>query len=82
VEQAAKEIGYDFSGVDTPDNPNDFYGLRYAEFVVPLVKAVQEQQSIINQQESTIDRQQNSIEALNRKVDKMYQLLVKMQQNQ
>ena len=42
VEQAAKEIGYDFSGVDAPKNANDFYGIRYAEFVVPLVKAVQE----------------------------------------
>ncbi|MFI5219003.1 MAG: tail fiber domain-containing protein [Bacteroidia bacterium] len=42
VEAAAKEIGYDFSGVDAPKNVNDIYGLRYAEFVVPLVKAVQE----------------------------------------
>lgn len=42
VETAAKEIGYDFSGIDAPKNENDFYGLRYAEFVVPLVKAVQE----------------------------------------
>lgn len=42
VEQAAKETGYDFSGVDAPKNEKDFYGLRYAEFVVPLVKAVQE----------------------------------------
>ncbi len=42
VELAAKNTGYDFSGVDAPKNKNDFYGLRYAEFVVPLVKAVQE----------------------------------------
>ena len=42
VEKAAKEIGYDFSGVDIPKNDDDVYGLRYAEFVVPLVKAVQE----------------------------------------
>jgi trimeric autotransporter adhesin len=42
VEQAAKELNYQFSGVDAPKNENDFYGLRYAEFVVPLVKAVQE----------------------------------------
>ena len=42
VEKAAKEIGYDFSGVDAPKNDHDFYGLRYAEFVVPLVKSVQE----------------------------------------
>jgi trimeric autotransporter adhesin len=44
VEVAAKSVGFDFSGVDAPKNENDFYGLRYAEFVVPLVKAVQEQQ--------------------------------------
>ena len=42
VEKAAKEIGYDFSGVDAAKNENDVYALRYAEFVVPLVKAVQE----------------------------------------
>lgn len=42
VEEAARMIGFDFSGVDKPDNEKDHYGLRYAEFVVPLVKAVQE----------------------------------------
>jgi hypothetical protein len=42
VEAAAKEIGYDFHGVVIPQNEKDNYGLRYAEFVVPLVKAVQE----------------------------------------
>ena len=42
VEQAAKEVGYDFSGVDKPRTKDALYGLRYAEFVVPLVKAVQE----------------------------------------
>jgi len=42
VEQAAATAGYDFSGVDKPKNDDDYYGLRYAEFVVPLVKAVQE----------------------------------------
>lgn len=49
VEQAANDAGYDFSGVDKPKNEKDFYGLRYAEFVVPLVKAVQEQQQMINE---------------------------------
>jgi hypothetical protein len=42
VETAAKKVNFDFSGVDKPKNENDFYGLRYSEFVVPLVKAVQE----------------------------------------
>jgi hypothetical protein len=40
VEKVAKSIGYDFSGVDVDEI--GIYGLRYAEFVVPLVKAVQE----------------------------------------
>jgi hypothetical protein len=39
VEAAAKKIGYDFSGVDKTGN---LLGLRYSEFVMPLVKSVQE----------------------------------------
>ena len=42
VEKAARELGFDFDGVDAPKNEKDLYGLRYAEFTVPLVKAVQE----------------------------------------
>jgi hypothetical protein len=42
VAEAAREANYDFSGVDIPENDNELYSLRYAEFVVPLVKAVQE----------------------------------------
>lgn len=42
VEKAAELLGYEFSGVDAPKNENDIYGLRYSEFVVPLVKSVQE----------------------------------------
>ena len=39
VDAAANQIGYDFSGVD---KSGKIWGLRYSEFVVPLVKAVQE----------------------------------------
>jgi hypothetical protein len=39
VDAAAKNINYDFSGLD---KSGEILGLRYAEFVVPLVKAVQE----------------------------------------
>ena len=42
VEAAANSLNFDFHGVDKPKNDNSHYGLRYAEFVVPLVKAVQE----------------------------------------
>lgn len=62
VEQTAKKIGYDFSGVDAPGNPDGVYGLRYAEFVVPLIKAMQEQQTIIEElkQRLLILEKQNS----------------------
>ena len=55
VEKAANELGYDFSGVDKPKNKNDYYGLRYAEFVVPLVKAMQEQQNMIEEMKAEIE---------------------------
>ncbi len=47
VEDAASSIGFNFSGVDKPENEKSLWGLRYSEFVVPLVKAVQEQQVMI-----------------------------------
>jgi trimeric autotransporter adhesin len=42
VESAARQLGYDFSGIDKPKSENGYYGLRYADFVAPLVKSVQE----------------------------------------
>jgi trimeric autotransporter adhesin len=42
VEEAAKKLNYDFSGIDKPESSDGLYGLRYSDFVVPLVKAVQE----------------------------------------
>jgi trimeric autotransporter adhesin len=68
VETAAKELGFDFSGVDKPKNDNDTYGLRYAEFVVPLVKAVQEQQQLIQKQQQLIQKQQQQIDALAKEI--------------
>ncbi|MEO7266194.1 MAG: tail fiber domain-containing protein [Ferruginibacter sp.] len=70
VEAAAKKIGYDFSGVDIPKNENDLYALRYAEFVVPLVKAVQEQQTIIEQQQNKITDQEKRLSALEKLLNK------------
>ncbi len=60
VEKAAQELGYNFSGVDAPKNSKDFYGLRYAEFVVPLVKAVQE----LNEQNAALEERVRRLEEL------------------
>jgi hypothetical protein len=47
VEKAAIASGYDFSGIIKPKTDQDHYSLSYESFVVPLVKAVQEQQKLI-----------------------------------
>lgn len=67
VENVANKLGFDFSGVDKPKNDKDHYGLRYAEFVVPLVKAVQEQQSIIQSQNQKIEELTKRLEKLEQK---------------
>lgn len=54
VEQAAINAGYDFSGISKPKGDVKYYSLAYSKFVVPLVKAVQEQQEIIEDQKSEI----------------------------
>ena len=42
VEQAAKAVDYDFSGLRKAQDDVGMYSLQYSAFVVPLVKAVQE----------------------------------------
>jgi hypothetical protein len=49
VDKAANQAGFDFSGVVKPANDRSHYDLAYAEFVVPLVKAAQEQQQQLDQ---------------------------------
>jgi hypothetical protein len=60
VEEAAKRIGYDFSGVDKPANEHTPYGLRYSDFVVPLVKAVQE----LSKQNEDLQKQIDELKAI------------------
>ena len=55
VEKAAKETGYEFDGVVAPKNNKEVYGLSYSQFVVPLVKAVQEQQVLIEELKKEVE---------------------------
>jgi trimeric autotransporter adhesin len=71
VEQAAIKAGYDFSGVDKPQDEDGLYGLRYAEFVVPLVKAVQELDAKNETQKVQIHEQQQVIEELLKRIEKL-----------
>lgn len=71
VQAAARQVGYDFSGVDKPGNDNDLYALRYSDFVAPLVKAVQEQQ----QQIETLKKKNQDMQATLDDLLKRIQLL-------
>jgi len=67
VEKVAAELGFSFSGVDKPKNSTDYYGLRYAEFVVPIVKAMQEQQAQIEELKKQLEEQNKKIQQLEKK---------------
>ncbi|HET6722101.1 MAG TPA: tail fiber domain-containing protein, partial [Chitinophagaceae bacterium] len=71
VEEAAIVSGYDFNGVKKPESKNDTYGLAYSQFVVPLVKAVQEQQVVIKKQDEEIKKLKDKIEVLAKAVEKL-----------
>jgi hypothetical protein len=60
VEKAARGVNYNFSGVDAAKNDHDLYGLRYADFIVPLVKAVQE----LSKQNDSLQKQIDELKAL------------------
>jgi hypothetical protein len=55
VESAALEVGYDFDGVVKPQHEKDHYRLSYSSLVVPLIKAVQEQQMMIEELQKEIE---------------------------
>ena len=67
VELAAKAANYDFSGYAAPKNQWSLYTLSYEQFVVPLVKAMQEQQVIIINQQNKIDLLKKRLTALEAK---------------
>ena len=78
VEKAAQSVNYDFSGVDAAKNDKDMYGLRYAEFVVPLVKAVQEL-SVENGKLKMKNEEQTTINTtLQKQIDELKDALIKL----
>lgn len=71
VAEAAEKAGYDFHGVDKPKNDKDFYGLRYAEFVTPLVQAVQELSSTNDSLKAQLNKQQLQIDEMMRQINNL-----------
>jgi hypothetical protein len=77
VEQAAKESGFVFDGVNAPKNENENYSVAYSQFVVPLVKAIQEQQKIIEDQKATNDKLQKQVSDMQKQIDLINEQLKK-----
>lgn len=62
VANAAKNANYNFNGVHIPENENDNYSIAYSEFVVPLVKGMQEQQKMIENLQQQVNDLQKKLE--------------------
>ena len=64
VEKICNDLGYNFDGLHIPDanNPTDNYGIAYSQFIMPIVKAVQEQQTIIENQKAELEKLKSELE--------------------
>lgn len=64
VEKICTDLGYNFDGLHIPDasNPSDNYGIAYSQFIMPIVKAVQEQQAIIETQKTELEQLKSELE--------------------
>lgn len=76
VEASAKQLGFEFSGVKAPQNDKDFYGLRYGDFVVPLVKAVQELSKTNDSLKTTINDLTTRLNQIQEQLKKVNALLI------
>lgn len=74
VEQAAKETGFNFVGLDVPKSDKEVYTLRYTDFVMPLVKAVQElkqQNDILQKENEELKAKTSNLETKLNEVEKL-----------
>jgi trimeric autotransporter adhesin len=74
VEAVAQKVNYSFSGVHPPQSKQDNYSLAYSDFVVPLVKAMQEQQALIDiltKENTALKAKAIELDALKAEVEKI-----------
>jgi trimeric autotransporter adhesin len=77
VEKAASAVGYAFSGVDKPkDAEQSFYGLRYSDFVPPLVKSVQELSAANDSKDSVINALQTQVDSVQTQINELRALVM------
>lgn len=60
-----------FPGIDVPRNDKEVYSLRYTDFIMPAIKAIQEQQALIEE----LKKKNEKLEVENNDIKQQYQLL-------
>ena len=69
VEAILMDLNASFSGVVKPTNDADHYSIRYGDFVIPLINAVQEQQDQIQELQQENRSLLERLEFLEKKLD-------------
>jgi trimeric autotransporter adhesin len=77
IELLCKKMNYDFDGIHIPENKSDNYSVAYTQFIMPLVKGMQEQQVVIEKQNTTIETLKNQNETLEKRLKAIEDLLSK-----
>jgi len=75
IESLVNELGYDFDGLNVPKTEHQNYSVSYSTFVVPLVKAVQEQQVIIDDLKKKEADTQAKFDELQQKIEALEKLI-------
>lgn len=78
VEKVIEENGFEFSGLEKPTGNDPLYHIRYGDLVIPLVRAVQEQQTLIERQQQEIKKlqqQMGEIDAIRKDLQELKELL-------
>jgi trimeric autotransporter adhesin len=79
VEAAAKASGFNFPGIDAPRNSKEVYTLRYVDFIMPMVKAIQQQQVIIDNLKSEKEAQAERIKLMEKQNEEILKRLAALE---
>ncbi|MBO9201397.1 MULTISPECIES: tail fiber domain-containing protein [Niastella] len=71
VEQVVKKNGYHFNGVHIPTSETDNYSITYDEFVVPLVKAMQQLNSKVEKLTTENELLKKQLDDINKRLNKL-----------
>ena len=76
VESIMEELGFEFNGLHRPDSDEDQYALAYAQFVVPLTKAVQELDAKNKRLENALKNQEDRYNNLEDRLAQLEAILI------